>query len=112
MNRQVTRASLAAMIALIAAGPTAAQKPVSTSQVITDYIDPHFAPFQAGEQYLLLLQWNPHLSKYQVRWGPDGAFHISAGVVEAMGHGAVAKQLHGHRVDEVLQTMRAISSGG
>jgi hypothetical protein len=74
MNRQVTRASLAAMIALIAAGPTAAQKPVSTSQVITDYIDPHFAPFQAGEQYLLLLQWNPHLSKYQVRWGPMERF--------------------------------------
>ena len=73
-------------------------------------VDPSFSPFQVGEQYILFVHWNPSLSRFQVQWGPDGAFRISAGVVEAMGHAATSQQLHGQRLDQVLVSLK--SSGG
>lgn len=79
-----------------------------------DYIgrsfDPSFSTFQVGDQYLLFVHWNPSLSRFQVQWGPDGAFHVSAGVVEAMGHAATSGQLQGQPLDQVLRSLRA--SGG
>jgi hypothetical protein len=69
-------------------------------------VDLSFSPFQVGEQYLLFVHWNPALSRFQVQWGPDGAFRISAGVVEAMGHAATSRQLHGQRLDQVLRSLK------
>lgn len=80
---------------------------VDLGDKIARSFDPNFAPFQIGEQYLLFVRWNPQLLRFEVQWGPDGAFHVSDGVVEAMGHAATSGELNGQRLDRVLSSIRA-----
>ena len=79
---------------------------VDLGDKISRSVDPAFAPFQIGEQYILFLHWNGYLSKYQVNWGPDGAFHVSAGLVETMGRAPLSRQLHGQRVAALLAALK------
>ena len=80
---------------------------VDLGDKINRSFDPSFAQFKVGEQYLLFVHWNPSLSRFQVQWGPDGAFRISSGIVEAMGHAETSGQLHGQRLVDVLRSLRA-----
>jgi hypothetical protein len=70
-------------------------------------VDPMFAAFQNGETYMLYLFLNGALGKYQVRSGPDGAFRLANGQIEAMGGSALSKQLNRQPLEAVRRAVLA-----
>jgi len=65
-----------------------------------------FPRFQVGEQYLLLLHWNPALSVYNVMYGPNGAFQIASDMVRSLGVSRLSQQYDGRLVSTLIEDIR------
>jgi hypothetical protein len=69
-------------------------------------IQPEFPMFKPGQEYILFLRKAGDLGFWWPAYGPDSAFRLSHGRVEAVGTSEVSLSQSGQTDDEFLRTIR------
>jgi hypothetical protein len=66
---------------------------------------PKYPPFRVGQEYVLFLR-RAGESMWWSAFGPDSAYRLSHGLVEAVGSSSIAVSQNGQTEEQFLQTIR------
>jgi hypothetical protein len=76
---------------------------------IVQSIDPSFGPFREKENYVLFLNWNVSLARFEVVYGPNGAFHVAGSTIEPMGNSSFSTSSRGRPANDFISDTKKLS---
>lgn len=75
--------------------------------------NPNFEDFRVGAEYVLFPTWNRYHGEFDVAYGEDGAYELTAqGVVRPLGKAGLSRAVRGRDARALIEEIRAAATNG